>query len=43
LRAEAEKIRRVVRGGADVYVYFNNDARGYAVANARLLQTLLGQ
>jgi uncharacterized protein YecE (DUF72 family) len=43
LRAEAAKIRRVVRGGADVYVYFNNDARGYAVANARLLQTLLDQ
>jgi uncharacterized protein YecE (DUF72 family) len=43
LRAEAEKIERFLGEGADVYVYFNNDARGYAVANARRLKTLLGQ
>jgi uncharacterized protein YecE (DUF72 family) len=43
LRAEAEKIERFLGEGADVYVYFNNDVRGYAVANARKLKTLLGQ
>jgi uncharacterized protein YecE (DUF72 family) len=43
LRAEAEKIERFLGEGADVYVYFNNDVRGYALANARKLKTLLGQ
>src|SRR5258705_3076391 len=28
------------RSGRDVYVYFNNDERGYAVANARRLTEL---
>lgn len=38
---EARTIRRYARQGLDVYVYFNNDARGYAVQNARLLRQLL--
>jgi uncharacterized protein YecE (DUF72 family) len=42
LRAQAEKIKRFVSEGADVYVYFNNDVRGFAVANARMLKALLG-
>jgi uncharacterized protein YecE (DUF72 family) len=40
---EARAIRRAARQGLDVYVYFNNDAQGYAVQNARLLRALLGQ
>lgn len=40
---EARKIRRHVDNGVDVYVYFNNDAKGYAVKNARTLIGLLGE
>jgi uncharacterized protein YecE (DUF72 family) len=38
----AEQIVEFQNGGRDVYVYFNNDNRGYAVANARELRSLLG-
>jgi uncharacterized protein YecE (DUF72 family) len=41
LRADARAIRGWVREGRDVYVYFNNDARGHAVRNARRLAQLL--
>jgi len=41
LAEEARKIRRYLRGGIDVYAYFNNDAQGYAVENARMLRRLL--
>jgi uncharacterized protein YecE (DUF72 family) len=41
LRADARQIRRWLRQGRDVYVYFNNDAGGWAVRNARRLATLL--
>jgi len=34
LRGAARRIRRHLAAGRDVYAYFNNDARGYAVANA---------
>jgi uncharacterized protein YecE (DUF72 family) len=37
----ADRIRRWRRGD-DVYAYFNNDWRGFAPANARLLLRLLG-
>lgn len=37
LAEEAQKIRRMLREGRDVYAYFNNDAAGYAIANARNL------
>jgi uncharacterized protein YecE (DUF72 family) len=30
------------REGRDVYVYFDNDARGFAVKNAAWLRELLG-
>jgi uncharacterized protein YecE (DUF72 family) len=43
LAKEARKIRRHVDNGLDVYVYFNNDAKGYAVKNARTLIGLLGE
>lgn len=43
LLKEARKIRRHVEEGLDVYVYFNNDAKGYAVKNARTLIGLLGE
>src|SRR5581483_10148035 len=33
LRADARAVRRWRREGRDVYVYFNNDARGWAVRN----------
>ena len=41
LSKEARKIRRYVQGGQDVYAYFNNDAQGYAVKNARMLMTMI--
>jgi uncharacterized protein YecE (DUF72 family) len=42
LRREADRIRAWLAEGRDVYVYFNNDAAGYAVANALTLKELLG-
>ena len=38
----AEEIREMLCKGYQVYVYFNNDAFGYAVQNARRLGELLG-
>jgi uncharacterized protein YecE (DUF72 family) len=40
LRPFAAKIRRWLRGGRDVYAYFNNDAHGHALADARTLVRL---
>ena len=34
LTAQARRIRRWLADGYDVYAYFNNDARGYALSNA---------
>jgi uncharacterized protein YecE (DUF72 family) len=42
LEGWAEQIVEFQSAGRDVHVYFNNDQRGYAVANARELRTLLG-
>jgi uncharacterized protein YecE (DUF72 family) len=41
LSEEAAQISRYRRQGLDVYVYFNNDALGYAIKNARSLRTLI--
>ena len=41
LADEAKKMRRLLQEGQDVYVYFNNDAEGYAVTNARTLTALM--
>lgn len=41
LAEEAERIRRYLCGGLDVYAYFNNDALGHAVTNARTLERLV--
>jgi uncharacterized protein YecE (DUF72 family) len=41
LAREARKIKRYLREGVEVFAYFNNDARGYAVKNARTLKALL--
>ena len=43
LAEEAKQIRRYLRDGLDVYVYFNNDAFGHAVANARTLNHLFAE
>jgi uncharacterized protein YecE (DUF72 family) len=43
LAHEARLMKRFLREGVDVYAYFNNDARGHAVENARLLRTLLSE
>ncbi len=37
----AQKIKKWTKRGLDVYAYFNNDAFGYAVENARELKQLL--
>ncbi len=42
LKADAEMIRDYLRDGMDVYIYFNNDAYGYAPQNAQTLKELLG-
>ena len=42
LEQDAGAIRRWLGEGRDVYVYFNNDWRGYAVANAKTLASLTG-
>ena len=42
LTADARAIERWLREGRDVYVYFNNDWRGYALNNARTLAELTG-
>lgn len=41
LAAEARKIVRWLRAGLTVFVYFNNDALGHAVANAKTLRELV--
>lgn len=41
LRKWAKKIRAFLRKKLDVYIYFNNDAYGYAVKNALRLKELL--
>jgi uncharacterized protein YecE (DUF72 family) len=38
----ARRIRGWLSEGLDVYSYFNNDERGYAVANAIRLRELVG-
>lgn len=41
LAEEARKIKRYLRDGLEVFAYFNNDAEGHAVENARTLRKLL--
>jgi uncharacterized protein YecE (DUF72 family) len=41
LKALAKQIRGFLKQKLSVYVYFNNDARGYAVKNALRLKELV--
>lgn len=41
LKKWAGEIRQYLKQGKEVWVYFNNDAQGYAVTNARTLTALL--
>lgn len=41
LRGEARQIKRWLKEGRDVFVYFNNDAEGYAVKNALTLRRMV--
>lgn len=41
LRRRAEGVLSLLEAGSDVYVYFNNDAHGHAVRNARRLMSFL--
>lgn len=43
LKRDAQKIRTWLAAGKDVYIYFNNDAFGYAVKNALTLKEYLGK
>ncbi|MFP4029351.1 MAG: DUF72 domain-containing protein [Candidatus Brocadiia bacterium] len=38
LVASAKKVKKLLDDGLDVYAYFNNDAHGYSIENARDLQ-----
>ncbi len=42
LRRDRDRIRKVTRESRDIFVYFNNDAEGYAVQNASTLMRFLG-
>ncbi len=42
LARDARRIRGYLNGGRDLFIYFNNDARGYAPENALELQEMLG-
>ena len=37
----AGKVKKWLKNKKDVYVYFNNDAMGYAVENAKMLKQLI--
>lgn len=41
LKKDANRIKTYLKLGKDVYIYFNNDALGYAPKNARELKTIL--
>ena len=41
LAEEARTLKRYLKQGIDLYVYFNNDAMGHAVKNARTLRELV--
>jgi uncharacterized protein YecE (DUF72 family) len=41
LRPWAARVRALTRAGKDVYFYFNNDQRGYAVKDAMLLREMV--
>jgi uncharacterized protein YecE (DUF72 family) len=41
LKTLAQKVRKWLKNGLDVYTYFNNDFRGYAIENAKRLLQLL--
>lgn len=41
LRNDAKRIRSYLKNGKDIYIYFNNDAGGFAPANAKELRGLL--
>ena len=41
LRRDARRIRKYLKGGKDVFIYFNNDAAGYAAQNALTLKKML--
>lgn len=38
----SKKVQQWIKKGLDTYGYFNNDAQGYAIQNARALKNLLG-
>lgn len=41
LKKDASSIREWMNQGKDVYIYFNNDARGWAIMNALTLQSIM--
>ena len=43
LRSYARKCRTWLTGGHDLWIFFNNDIQGHAIANARQLNILIGQ
>jgi uncharacterized protein YecE (DUF72 family) len=42
LKGWAEKIEKWKEKGKDVFVYFNNDAYGFAIKNALTIKKILG-
>jgi len=40
LKDLSKKNKKWLRKGLDIYIYFNNDAYGYAIENAKMLKKL---
>lgn len=43
LKIWAKEIKKWQKNGLDIYAYFNNDAKGYAISNALTLSSFLGE
>lgn len=43
LKGDAKKIKKYLKENRDVFIYFNNDASGYAPKNALTLKRMLGK
>ena len=41
IRADAQQIKSWLSAGRDVYIYYNNDIHGHAIANANELLEML--
>lgn len=43
LEKDAKEIKKWLKAGKDIYIYFNNDVKGYAMKNAKTLLAMLSR